>query len=195
MNAELFEVAAKNLRRQGVRTYLTLIGIVIGIAAIVALLSIGQGLNVAVTQQFEQLGSNTIFVIPISIQGSESAEIKDSDISRIEAYKGVEIVVPIYASSAILEYANSKVTVSISAADADKAMIFEDTGFFDVKEGRMLTKSDSSAVVIGQRIAEDYFEKEIRLRKKVLINGKSYRVVGILAAASQTIGGGGPDPG
>jgi len=51
----------KNLRREGIRTFLTLIGVVIGIAAIVALLSVGQGLNQAVATQLEQLGSNRLW--------------------------------------------------------------------------------------------------------------------------------------
>ena len=193
MNPELFEVAAKNLRRQGIRTYLTLIGIIIGIGAIVALVSVGAGLNLAIEDQFEQLGSNIIFIIP----GGQfsGVEFGDSDIRQIEAIKGVETAVPIYAANALFEYKGQKVSVSVSAAEAEKAGIFEDTGFFDVKEGRMLEKNENSSVVIGERIAEDFFDQEISLRSRALINGKSYKVVGILREEQQTVGGGGPSSG
>jgi hypothetical protein len=60
MDLELLGVAITNLRHQGLRSYLTLLGVVIGIAAIFTLISIGDGLNAAVTQQFEQLGTLTI---------------------------------------------------------------------------------------------------------------------------------------
>ncbi|MBN2126930.1 MAG: ABC transporter permease [Candidatus Diapherotrites archaeon] len=190
MNSELFEVAGKNLRKQGVRTYLTLIGIVIGIAAIVALLSVGQGLNYAIEKQFESLGANTIFIIPGGQNGE--LELTDADISRMESVRGIESIVPIYSESAFMEFKGQKVQVSVSAADADKAGIFDDTGYFDIKEGRMLVKSDSSAILIGENIAENFFKTEIELKNKVLINGKSFRVVGILKSGSQTVGGGGP---
>jgi len=194
MNSELFEIAAKNIKRQGIRTYLTLIGIVIGIAAIVALLSIGSGLGVAIEKQFEGLGTNTIFIIPLGVTGA-SSEIKNSDIDAIESIRGVEVAVPIYSTAAQFEFSDTKVSINVSAAEAEKSGIFEDTGFFDMKSGRMLTKNDTFSVVIGERIAEDYFDKEISLRTRVKINGKSYRVVGILNEGAQTIGGGGPDTG
>jgi putative ABC transport system permease protein len=194
MNPELFEVAAKNLRKQGVRTYLTLIGIVIGIGAIVALLSVGQGLNVAIESQFEQLGSNTIFVIPGADTGGLT-ELSDSDIKKLESFRGVETVVPIYSSTAVFEFGNSRINVNVSAAEADRAAIFDDTGFFDIKEGRMISNNDSSGVLLGEIIAEDLFSKEITLRNRVQINGKSFKVVGILNEQAQTVGGGGPSTG
>jgi putative ABC transport system permease protein len=194
MNPELFEIAARNLRKQGIRTYLTLIGVIIGIGAIVALLSVGAGLNFAIEKQFEQLGSNTIFVIPgVQAGGQGVTSFKDSDVKRLEALRGVETVVPVYGGSAVLEFNGEKVNVSIMAADAEKSRIFEDTGYFEVKEGRWLTKSDTSAVAVGQLIAENYFSDEIILRNRVSINGVNYRVVGILKNQSQTIGGGWPE--
>ena len=81
---ELFTQAQKNLRREGVRTFLTLIGVVIGIAAIVSLLSVGTGLNQSFTNQFEALGSNTIFVSPGSAAFSK----------RIAAVSGSVNVLP-----------------------------------------------------------------------------------------------------
>ena len=57
---EIAKVALSNLSRQGLRSYLTLIGVVIGIAAIVTLISLGAGLNNAVVDQFEQLGSKAV---------------------------------------------------------------------------------------------------------------------------------------
>ena len=77
----------------------------------------------------------------------------------------------------------------IEAMEADKADIFDETGFFDFKEGGFPSKNDSSGIVIGEVIAEDYFDDEIKLRKKILINGESFTVVGILNEEPMAIGG------
>jgi putative ABC transport system permease protein len=193
MNLELIEIAGKNLRKQGIRTFLTLIGIIIGISAIVALLSVGQGLNNAIEKQFESLGANTIFIIPGGQNGS--LELTSTDISKIEAIQGIESVVPIYSQSGLMEFKGQKVQVQINAAEAEKAEIFDETGYFDIQKGRMLVKGDNSGILIGQNIAENFFDKEIQLRNKVTINNKSFRVIGVLAQSSQAIGGGGPSTG
>lgn len=194
---DIIEVAAKNLKRAGIRTFLTLIGVVIGIAAIVSLLSIGQGLSVAIEQQFEQLGSNTIFVVPSGMRGRDFSTISltQSDIDKIEGTKGVESVVPIYTKSAVLEYNGQKVSVSIISADAKKTSIFEDTGFFDVSEGSMPSKNDSTGILIGDNVSKTFFDRELNIRKKVTIDGKEFSVRGILAPQSQNIGGDGPNTG
>jgi putative ABC transport system permease protein len=188
---DYIEVSSKSLRNAGLRTILTLIGVIIGIAAIVSLLSIGTGLNVAVEKQFEQLGADTIFIIPgAASRGFGAVKITDADITRIEGVGGVSSAVPIYGAAAILEFNGQKVNVQVSAADAEKASIFDDTGFFEVSEGRTFSKNDSDAVLIGNRIANSFFDKNIIPRKQVLINGKEFTVIGILKPQAQSFGGG-----
>lgn len=188
---DVLENSIKNLRRAGMRTVLTLIGVIIGIAAIVSLLSIGQGLNVAVEQQFQSLGSNTIFVIPGANAGGLSRVVLTSgDISTLEGVRGVNAVVPIYGAAAILEYNNQKINVQVSSADAEKSSIFEDTGYFDVAEGRNFSKNDSDSVLIGDKIAHEYFDRTIAPRKIVKINGEPFTVIGIMKPQAQSFGGG-----
>ncbi|MFA6065128.1 MAG: ABC transporter permease [archaeon] len=188
---DVLENSIKNLRRAGMRTVLTLIGVIIGIAAIVSLLSIGQGLNVAVEQQFQSLGSNTIFVIPgAAARGLAGVKLTDNDLTQLEGIRGVNAVVPIYGAAAILEYNGQKINIQVSAADAEKSSIFDSTGYFDVAEGRTFYKNDSSAVLIGDKIASTYFDRTITPRKIVLINGVPFTVIGIMKPQAQSFGGG-----
>jgi putative ABC transport system permease protein len=193
MPYDLISESSKNLRRAGVRTYLTLLGVIIGIAAIVSLLSIGSGLGVAVEGQLDQLGGQTIFVIPGGIQNIRTS-LTQKDVDNLRGLSGVDSVVPIYSASAILEFNDEKINVSISAANADEAELFANTGFFEVSEGRDFAKNESSSVLIGSKIAKEYFEKEINVRKQVKINGEYYKVIGILKPQAQSFGGG-PDTG
>ncbi len=194
VDRDVVEVSIKNLRRAGIRTYLTLIGVIIGIAAIVSLLSVGQGLNVAVEEQFQQLGSNTIFIIPgaASMSGSGSAGISltQADLDRLGGIKGISDVIPIYAGAATMTYRNEKAGISIYAMEAGKANIFGDTGFMQVAEGRMLSNNDSEGILIGDSISKDLFSRPLETRKIVLINGVEYKVVGVIKKESQSFGGG-----
>jgi len=194
LDRDVVEVSVKNLRRAGIRTYLTLIGVIIGIAAIVSLLSVGQGLNVAVTEQFQQLGSNTIFIIPgaASMSGSGGAMISltDADLDKIASVKGVSEVAPIYTGAATMQYRDEKAGISIYAMDAEKAGVFSDTGFMEVSDGRELTKNDSEGILIGSSISEDLFSRTLETRKIVQINGVDYKIVGVLKKQSQSFGGG-----
>jgi len=188
---DVLENSIKNLRRAGMRTVLTLIGVIIGIAAIVSLLSIGQGLNVAVEKQFESLGSNTIFIIPgAAARGLASVKLTDNDLTQIEGIRGVTSAVPVYGAAAVLEYNGQKTNIQVSAADAEKSSIFDDTGYFEVAEGRTFYKNDSSAVLIGDKIANTYFDRTITTRKIVTINGVPFTVIGIMKPQSQSFGGG-----
>lgn len=195
LSRDIVSVAFRNLKREGTRTFLTLIGVIIGIAAIVSLISLGNGLSVEVERQFESLGTNTIFIIPGASQmGLGRITLTESDISKIENTSGVESVIPIYSKSASFEYNGQKINVSVNAVDSQKASIFESSNFLEVGEGRMLTKNDSAGVLVGNTLAKDYFDKEIQLRKKILIDGVEYQVVGILKP-QQTSFGGGPSSG
>ena len=185
--------SAKNLKREGLRTFLTLIGVVIGIAAIVSMVSIGAGLGVAVESQLDALGAETILVIPAGIQNIRTT-LTDKDVDRINGISGVDSVAPIYSESAVMEFNGEKISVSISAVDAGDAEIFDDTGFFEVAEGRNFEKNESTAVLIGDEIANNYFDKKINVRKQIQINGIDYKVIGITAPQAQSFGGG-PDTG
>ncbi|MBT7241641.1 MAG: FtsX-like permease family protein, partial [Candidatus Diapherotrites archaeon] len=193
MPIDLVSESIKNLRREGLRTFLTLIGVVIGIAAIVSMVSIGAGLGVAVEQQLDSLGAETILVIPAGIQNIRTT-LTDNDIDRLKGISGVDNVAPIYSESAVMEFNGEKISVSISATSAEDAEIFDDTGFFDVSEGRDFERNESTAILIGNEIANNYFEKKINVRKQILVNGEPYKVIGILAPQAQSFGGG-PDTG
>jgi putative ABC transport system permease protein len=188
---DVLENSIKNLRRAGMRTVLTLIGVIIGIAAIVSLLSVGQGLNVAVEQQFESLGSETIFVIPgAQSRGLAGIKLTDNDLAQLEGIRGVNSVVPIYGAAAILEYNGQKINIQVSAADGKKSSIFDDTGYFDVAEGRTFERNDSDSILIGDKIANEYFNRQISPKKIVLVNGQPFTVIGVMKPQAASFGGG-----
>jgi len=193
MNYDLITESIKNLRRARVRTYLTLLGVVIGIAAIVSLVSIGSGLSVSVESQLDQLGAETILVIPGGIQ-SIRTKLTQDDADDIKKIAGIATVVPIYTDNAVVEFNGEKVNVAITATNAKDAEIFDGTGFFDVAEGRFFERNESTSVLIGGNVGKNLFEREIELRKQLKVNGENFKVIGILKTQAQSFRGG-PDTG
>ncbi|MBS3062664.1 MAG: ABC transporter permease [Candidatus Diapherotrites archaeon] len=204
IDAEIFVVAFKNIRQQGLRSYLTLLGVIIGIASIVALMSIGEGLNLAVQEQFDRLGANTLFLTAGNTQVGQSGgsptttiqyRLKDADLSRIESYPTVEEVIPFYSLFGPVRHGTEEVSASIIGFDAEKAASLMSTGFLDVESGRMFDEKEAFVAVVGKKFAEDSFKRELRPRGTLEIGGKKFRIIGILKEAATTVGGGGPNTG
>ncbi len=179
----------KNLRRERVRTFLTLIGVIIGIAAIVALLSVGQGLNQAVSSQLDQLGSNTIYVIPGNpyTGGSNSRiTITESDLDKIRSVNNVSDVIPMYISPVTMTFNNEFFGATAMGVNIDDAQVFFDLDYYEIIDGQMISDGDSSSILIGDKLATDAFSKELVVRKKVLLNGQEFRVAGIFKMTIQS---------
>jgi len=184
--------AVKNLRREGLRTFLTLIGIIIGIAAIVSLLSIGAGLNSSITNELSGLGSDTVFLFPggsISTTGSTSSvKLTDSDIRFVESVQGVKSVMRSYAGAATVQYGNERKSVGFSAADDKGLQEFLNLGYIEIVDGRWLENGESTSIVINEYMANKLFAKDIGLRKQLYVNGVEYKVVGIMKMTIQIPG-------
>ncbi len=199
LGPEVFRFAFRNLTHQGLRSYLTLLGVVIGIASIVTLVSLGAGLNNAVVKQFEQLGSNTLFITVGAVaggsqdSGQSGTNLKtfvDADVEKIRNLpETADLLAPV-VSAASIEFGREKSKVSIIGFDPKEGESFADSGFFDVQEGRTLEKGDGFVALIGSNIANDIFEKEVRLRDRIMIEGRSFRVIGVTKESAQSFGGG-----
>ena len=189
---ETFAVALKNLRHQRLRSFLTLAGVVIGIAAIVALISTGAGLQTAVTSQFEQMGLNAIFVEPGSgdmMSTAISRTLSDSDVEIIRDIPGVDAVIPYYETATIAKYREEEVGVFIIGIDPEHNEYVRDTGIMLVTEGRELDPNDRFSVLVGERFAREAYSNELGIRSHIEMNGKMFRIAGLLDEAGSGIAG------
>lgn len=190
MILDIIETGLKSLFRQHIRSFLTLLGVIIGIATIVCLLSMGQGLTMSVQEQFEKMGTNSVYVMgmnPMS-QSSTSTELSEKDVEFIESINGVDYATPFYFTAATMQVSNEKITISVLSADPKKISFLEDSGQFEIKEGTTSQENDSAGIIISEKMAKDSFSKPLSLRKKVLINGLEFKIVGILKQSQQFVG-------
>lgn len=187
---DIMNYAVKSLRHSKLRTWLTILGIVIGICSVIVLVSIGQGLNASINDQLSQFGSNTIIVIPVNIQAAQSGggfgvsrstsgKLFLNDYEEIRKIDGVELITPLLSQRATIDFKGKEITSSVSGIFPEEYKeIFKSV---EVGDGRITTDSERGAIVIGNAMAENNVWKEsIKVNSYMTINEKQFRVVGIL---------------
>jgi putative ABC transport system permease protein len=184
---ENIRLALRALAANKLRSGLTMLGIVIGVGAVVALLAIGNGAAVSITQSVEGIGSNMITVMPGRFrmrpgQGTgQAASLYYEDFEAIQAsVRQVTAIAPVYQSMAAVKVGDKSSQVSVTATTA----AFAPVRSYQVAAGRFLTDNDQAAaarvVVLGSQTAADFFNGLNPLGRKIKIDGVSFEVVGVL---------------
>lgn len=166
---------------------LTMIGIFIGVTAVVSLISLGQGLQDSINDEFEKIGTNRIMITPGSGSfgptGSALAigQLTEEDLNVVKKVKGIDLAAGVLTKSAKIEYKDEVQYMSVWGfpTDKDGTDLIDGTNFFDIENGRQFKSGDKYKIVLGYSIAEDNFEKKVLVGSKILINGQSFSVVGI----------------
>ncbi|MBW3022592.1 ABC transporter permease, partial [Candidatus Woesearchaeota archaeon] len=184
---EYLKLALKNMFKRKLRSWLTIIGIFIGIAAIVALISLGQGLQKAITDQFEQLGTDKVIISPggpfgLFGAGPESAKITKDEVRAIQGVKGVNLVAFAGIKMGRIEFRDEQIYSYVYGVALDESLqIYEEIGYTDVLDGRAIAKGDKYKVQVGHRYGytTELFSKEMKPGDNIKIESKDFQVVGI----------------
>ncbi len=179
---ESFAYSFRYLSKRKSRTILTLLGIIIGVATIVAMISIGNGLKISIEEQFEKFGANKLTVAPLSLfefrAGGAPVKIEgfsEKDIEEIKKVEGVVDAVPYFYSIGTVEFKGKIFSTWIAGGTRKGADIFKT--IYRLKAGRLFKDYERDAVVVGYRIYKDY---NVKIGDKMKINGYVFKVVGIL---------------
>lgn len=183
-------IALKNLRRRGIRSWLTLLGIFIGIATVVSLISLGGGLRAAILSQF---GISSTEVIEVQAGGlnsfgppgtSVSKPLTIQDVDAISKLGPVETAIPRQIATVKVEFNKIlNVEVATNIVDGNDRKILYDILGVSTLEGKLLEDGDVGKVVLGNNFYyedKNGFNKQIRVGNSITINGKKYQVKGIL---------------
>jgi len=178
------------------RSWLTIIGIVIGIAAVVAIVSIGEGMQAGVESHLGGLGAELITIspgggrasagfrgLPGRPGGDETATATDAkdltkkDVQVLRTIDGIAAIQGTVSGTGEVYYLGEKATISIEGVDP---LVWKEITTSELASGRFLGSSDYNAVVLGSRIAEDTFKQPLTVNRVLTIEGKSFKIVGIL---------------
>ncbi|MFH0860148.1 MAG: ABC transporter permease [Candidatus Altiarchaeota archaeon] len=183
MIGDYFRLAIGNIRHKGIRSVLTMIGIFIGIAAVVSLISLGEGLQNAINEQFEMLGSNYVMIMPGGNWGmtSGSSKLMEKDLKLIRNVRGVSMAAGSMAKTAKLKYKDEiKYYFVIGFPTDDSQDIWLKGSGIKVIEGQKEFKpSDRYKAALGYLYAKgDVFDRPVNVGDTLYIQDQKFDVVG-----------------
>ncbi|MBP2029084.1 putative ABC transport system permease protein [Methanohalophilus levihalophilus] len=187
------KMATNILIHSKLRSWLTIIGIVIGVAAVVSIISLGDSMEQDIQSRLNDMDLTTISISPgytraQSMMGppggggsstADDTEITDKDIDAIKNIDGILYISGQISGQEDINYAGETASLSITGVDPQ---VWQYMTTSELESGRMLETADKNVAVIGSSLATDVFSREIGLNQIISINGKSIRVVGILAS-------------
>ncbi len=195
--ADVISYSINSLSHRQTRFWLTILGVVIGIASVVALLTLGQAFSSEVNKQLSALNGNTIYVVPISeaaLQSggfssttSYSSKITENDAQRLKRIPEITDISRLIERRASVSYKDVNLTTTI---DGIEPAVFQKVSSIEVAEGRFLLEADHHTIGIGGTAAESMFgtDKPVAVNSYISINGVKYRVIGILKKTGGTFG-------
>lgn len=188
MLVDFIKLAFESLRRRKLRSWLTMIGIFIGIAAVVSLIGLGEGLRIAIMSQFGFLGPDILGVQASGVQLGPPGQgvvksLSDDVVEEIRKVNGVEVAFNRYIATINMEFNDKQiVTMAISSAEGENRKVMLKMLNLETEKGRMLRDGDGKKLLLGHHFIEEdnTFGRSIKVGDKVLLNGVEFEVVGIL---------------
>ncbi|MBE6086121.1 MAG: FtsX-like permease family protein [Selenomonas ruminantium] len=192
--SESFQMALISLYANKMRSLLTMLGIIIGVAAVIALVSVGMGVRSNVTNSIASLGSNMLIISPGSsnrggVRGAAGSmqTLKYDDAKAIkDKIKNIDYVSPSVSSSYQIVYGNNNWKTSVQGVTAE----FMSIRSLTIGYGSFITADDMNkrnrVAVIGTTVASNLFAKENPVGKNIRINNQPFKVIGLLESKGQS---------
>ena len=183
---ETVQTSVKSLFGHKLRTLLTMLGIIIGIASVILMTSLGKGAEGLILNQLESFGHDAVFIEPGGEHSSgppnlgQLQALKYEDYKAIARMESVKVVAPIKYVDGIV----SREGISLSEQIVATTVEYAELNTFEVVQGRWFDVSDVDgalrSVVLGSKIAEDLFGDSDPVGQTVTIKRKTFNVIGIL---------------
>ncbi len=203
--SKCFKHALNMVLHSKLRSWLTITGIVIGVAAVIAIMSLGEGLQQSMDSQLSGLGGDIITLTAGASKGTSIFGMKgghgggtfgvtqatDAEITLtrtdVQALKGIPDIALIDTNirgNVDILYLGKTGSVSLTGVDQK---VWSQITTSKINDGRMLDSADQNVVIIGGRLASTYFDRPIGINKMITIEDSAFRVVGVLDDTSTTV--------
>ncbi|XHU85563.1 FtsX-like permease family protein [Peribacillus muralis] len=183
-------MAMRSIKTNKVRAFLTMLGIIIGVASVIVLVSIGQGSSQSVQDEINSLGTN---LLTVSVTDTDTVELTEETIDQFKKLEGIADVAPVVTGRVYAKNGETSTQVSMTGATSSYLSVRN----LELSQGRFLTDLEmdlrSKVVILGSDTASTLFENQNALDQNVLIGGVSYRVIGVLKSVGTSMGSSGDD--
>lgn len=187
---ESMKMAIRSIKTNKMRAFLTMLGIIIGVASVIVLVSIGQGSSKSVKDQINGLGTN---LLTVNITDTEAVVLTDEMVTELADLQGVSEVSPVVTGRVYAKNGSESAQVSMTGTNA----VYSSVKDLELSQGRFLSDLDSELrlknVVLGSDTAETLFGNGKAVGETFQIGGISYHVVGVLQSKGTSLGSSGDD--
>lgn len=189
---ELVTMAVRTITAKPMRTLLTMLGVIIGVASVITFVSIGQGTTEQIEKQYESLGTNLLVV---NLLGNGRAQqLNYNELMELETLPEIETIAPtVTKSNANVKYDREAESYNVIGTN-DRYFSLMKT---EMESGRAIAEADvefrNQVAVVGSEVAETLFGKVDPVGQEINIDGIMFTIVGKLAPKGSSIGGASPD--
>ena len=175
-------MALRNIRSRKLRSWLTIVGIIVSVGAIITLVALSNGLELAILKMFDKMGSQRVLVMPMGMQmGSTALSFDDKDLSVVSNVPGVDYALPYYVEmGAEVEFKGDKTNVVVTGMPSESGDLMLEFYEYEMIDGRFLHEGDRYVAVIGYLLKDDVFVKSVGVKNSIKIDGVKFEVVGVL---------------
>ena len=192
-------LALNILLHSKLRSWLSIIGIVIGVSSVIAIMSLGEGMQQQLEANLGGLGADIITVSPgaerasgaaggfrgrddsVSVASSKNITLTNRDVQALKLISNIAYINGIVSKRADVSYLSKTASISVNGIDTN---VWRYMTTAKLESGRYLLQGDKDVVIIGNNIAKKMFKEAIQLNRQITIEGKSFKVVGILEAST-----------
>jgi putative ABC transport system permease protein len=189
--SQLIKIALSSVWNNKMRSFLTMLGIIIGISSVTILVGMGEGTQKQISDQIENLGTN---LITVSITGNRTTTINDEDLNELKAKPGIKEIAPEISTGNVNIKSKSKSsTTTLEASTPEYAEIRK----LAVQSGRFIKRMDVdnrfNVLVIGPETAQNIFGNTNVVGNTMYVNGIEFTVVGVLKSEGTSTTGSSDD--
>jgi putative ABC transport system permease protein len=191
---ESLKMATSTLVANKMRSSLTMLGIIIGNASVIAMVGIGEGAKKLASEQFESLGPNVLFVVPGSEEerrttfNAPKTLVWDDAIAISEQVPTAKEVAPQISANELITYRNSNANEQVIGTTLEYLTVRS----FNLAQGRFFNdidiKRNQRVVVLGSEIAAKFFPQQSPLGKQIRIKNISFEIIGVMEAKGAFLG-------
>lgn len=187
---QAFKMAISSIVSNKMRSFLTMLGVIIGVAAVITLISVGEGATKQITSQIQGLGTN---LITINITNSRNKVITTADLDALKAKPSIQNIAPTISGNVTVKAEGKNKSTSLEASTPEYAEIRN----IKAQSGRFLVQNDLNmrfrVALVGINVADELFGNRNILGKTISINGMNFSIIGILEEKGSSMGASGDD--
>lgn len=175
---QVIKLAIAGISSNKMRSLLTMLGVIIGVATVIVLVSLGQGATANVTGRIQGLGSN---LVTVTIRQNQTpVSLSYEEVMKWKERPGVADVSPVISGSVSVKYGNKKYDTSLEGTNPE----YEQVRNFPVQQGRFIIPMDltfrQKIVLLGSEVSKELFGSFSPIGQNIKINGVNFKVVGLL---------------